>query len=316
MIQHHGRFLMRFGLSTPIVTLVNGAHEDWERTAGIPELTEIATMADRLGYNHLTCADHVAVPEGLERGDHFWDPLVTFSYLAARTSRIRFHPHVLVIGYHHPLTIMKQYGTLDLISGGRVILGFGVGGLQEEFKALNAEYDGRGARADDALHALRQGLSQRQVSYSGAYYDYGKLIVEPHTIQARVPIWIGGSSARALVRALEFGDGWVPLPVASAADFVTGGASELFHAAAKPTQFDFVVSLRGVDPSGQAMAVVRDLEEFQRLGVTVLNIRLTHSSLPHCLEQLEAFWELARPFQDATGNAGSAPFRPVDESRA
>ena len=122
----------------------------------------------------------------------YWDPLSTFGYLAARTARIRFATNVLVLGYHHPLEIAKRYGTLDKVSGGRLVLGVGVGTLKEEFDLLGAPYDDRGDRADDALRALRvpsRGPSQLP---RGPYYDYRDLVVDPCAAQEHVPIWVGG----------------------------------------------------------------------------------------------------------------------------
>src|SRR5204863_64129 len=83
-----------------------------------------------------------------------------------------------VLGYHHPLAIVKRYGTLDHVSGGRVILGVGVGTLKEEFDLLGAPFDDRGDRADDALRALRAGLSSNEPVYAGKYYSFGGLTVD------------------------------------------------------------------------------------------------------------------------------------------
>ena len=107
-------------------------------TGRIDDVATIARAADALGYDHLTCSEHVVVPTDVAttRGSRYWDPLATFGYLAAVTSRIRLATNVLVLGYHHPLEIAKRYGTLDQVSGGRVILGLGVGSLKEEFELL------------------------------------------------------------------------------------------------------------------------------------------------------------------------------------
>ncbi len=101
------------------------------------------------------------------RGSRYWDPLATFGYLAAVTSRIRLATNVLVLGYHHPLEIAKRYGTLDQICAGRLVLGLGVGSLEEEFDLLGAPFGDRGARADDALAALRSSLSTRPADLRG-----------------------------------------------------------------------------------------------------------------------------------------------------
>ena len=123
-----------------------------------------------LGYDYLTCSEHVGIPTDVAprpRGD-LLGSAATLGYLAARTTRIRLATHVLVLGYHHPLELAKRYGTLDRISGGRVVLGVGVGSLEEEFELLGVPFEDRGARADDALRALRASLAQREPSYDGS----------------------------------------------------------------------------------------------------------------------------------------------------
>ena len=95
------------------------------------------------------------------------------------TSRIRFVTNVLVLGYHHPLEIAKRYGTLDQVTGGRLILGLGVGSLKEEFALLGAPFEDRGARGDDALRALRASLSTLRPEYDGPYYSYADVVVDP-----------------------------------------------------------------------------------------------------------------------------------------
>src|SRR6266550_4455753 len=106
---------MKLGVVTPVVTRLPRAHATWEETAGIDEIARVAVEAERLGYHHLTCSEHVALPAAVAetRGATYWDPLPTFGYIAARTTTIRLATHVLVLGYHHPLAIAKRYGTLD-----------------------------------------------------------------------------------------------------------------------------------------------------------------------------------------------------------
>ncbi len=137
---------LKLSIGTPVVTMNPRSHAAWEETASIEDVARIAEAADRLDYHHMTCSEHVALPAGelARRGSRYWDPLATFGYLAARTSRIRFTTHVLVLGYHHPLEIAKRYGTLDKVSNGRLILGVGVGSLKEEFDLIGAPFDQRG----------------------------------------------------------------------------------------------------------------------------------------------------------------------------
>jgi probable F420-dependent oxidoreductase len=138
------------------------------------------------------------------------------AFLAARTSRIRLATSVLVLGYHHPLEIAKRYGTLDRISGGRLVLGVGVGSLAPEFALLDAAWEDRGARADDAVRALRASLSTTRPVYDGEYFRFDSFAVEPCAVQRRVPIWVGGGTLRSLRRAVELGDGWMPFGLSGA----------------------------------------------------------------------------------------------------
>lgn len=281
---------MRLGINSPVVTAVPGVHSPWERTAGIEELGAVAEAADRLGFDHLTCSEHVAVPVDIaeQRGGTYWDPLSTFGHLAARTSRIRFATQVLVLGYHHPLEIAKRYGTLDRVSGGRLVLGLGVGSLEEEFRLLGADFEGRGAIADDALAALRASLSRREPAYHGEHFDYEGLVVEPHAVQDRVPLWIGGRTPRSLRRALAHGDGWVPfgLPL--------DRLGEMVGAAALPDGFEVVLGAgRPLDPSGDAQGAAEALRKVSDAGATLVSVSLSARSAAHYVEQLEALAAVA-----------------------
>ena len=203
---------MRIGLQTPVVIQVPATASTWEATAGATEIGEIAAVADQLGIDYLTCSEHVVVPTDVAatRGSTYWDPLATLAFIAGRTSRIRLATSVLVLGYHHPLEIAKRYGTLDQVSGGRLILGVGVGSLREEFDLLGAAWDDRGARADEAMGALRAALATNRPVHQGNYYRYDSVVMDPCAAQPRVPIWVGGRTRRSLRRAVEFGDGWMP----------------------------------------------------------------------------------------------------------
>jgi probable F420-dependent oxidoreductase len=283
---------MQLGLVTPVVTLNPRAHNEWERSAGVDEVVAIAQAADRLGYHHLTASEHVAVPAeaARRRGGRYWDPLATLGYLAAATTQVRLATHVLVLGYHHPLALAKRYGTLDMISGGRLILGVGVGTLAEEFELLGASYADRGRRADDALRALRAALGHREPSYAGEHYRFSGLLVDPHAVQPRVPIWVGGQSERSLRRAVALGDGWVPvgLEVEDLADLLVRRRSWPEHTE-RGRPLDVILHpSRLLDPAGDPAGVRDVVAAYRAAGATHLNVRLRHDSLPHCLEQMEA----------------------------
>lgn len=280
---------MRVGITSPVVTALPGFHSDWERSAGIEDLARIAEAADRLGFDHLTCSEHVAVPVEIaeERGGTYWDPLATLSFLAARTSRIRLVTQVLVLGYHHPLEIAKRFGTLDLMSGGRLVLGLGVGSIEAEFDLLGAPYAGRGAVADDALGALRASMGQRLPSYDGPHFRFSGLVVEPHAAQARVPFWIGGYTPRSLRRAREHGDGWVPFGLPH------DRLRAMLDAAPLPDHFEVVLGAgRPLDPIGEPDRTRRAVERTRAAGATLVNVHIAATSADHYVEQLEALAKL------------------------
>jgi probable F420-dependent oxidoreductase len=206
---------MRLGIVTPVLTRLPRAHARWEADAGIAEVEQVVVAAEALGYEFATCSEHVAIPKPVAdtRGATYWDPLATFGYLAARTTSIRLATFVLVLGYHHPLALAKRYGTLDRVSGGRLILGVGVGSLEEEFALLDAPFSDRGARGDDALRAVRAAFGVAEPQYSGTHYRFSGYVVDPVAVQRDIPIWVGGRTGRSLRRAVELADGWAPFAV-------------------------------------------------------------------------------------------------------
>ncbi|MER5388705.1 TIGR03619 family F420-dependent LLM class oxidoreductase [Saccharopolyspora sp. NPDC002686] len=286
---------VRMGVNTPVVLQIPNHSPAWEAKAGIAEVARIAEAADELGYDFLTCSDHVAVPEGSPsammggiRGTLYWDPLATLSYLAARTRRIRLCTNVLVLGYHHPLVIAKRFGTLDMISGGRLVLGVGVGSTAEEFAVLGAPFEDRGPRADDAIAGLRAALSRRLPSYEGRFYQFSDLVVEPHAIQERVPIWVGGNTARAARRATALGDGW--LPAAMAPELLR---ARLDQNPPPGPDFDVVVNtVDALDPVGDPEGAEQAVSALTEAGATTVVPRLRHESLEQYLDQLRAMAEL------------------------
>lgn len=294
---------MRLGLTSPVVTANPGSHAAWEATAGPAELRHIAEAADALGYDHLTCSEHVAVPadKAAERGGTYWDPAATLAYLAARTERIRLVTQVLVLGYHHPLQLAKQYGTLDLLSGGRVVLGVGVGSLPEEFALLGASWEERGRVADDTLRALRAAWGRPRPQYAGTHHSFHDVVVSPHAPRTDVAVWVGGRTPRSLRRAVELGTGWVPFGLRS------DELAALLSQVELPEPFEVVLGPgRPLDPLGDPDACRRRLDRTLAVGATLVSVTLHATSAAHYVEQLGAL---------ATMVDLDAPTAPVTEER-
>ncbi|TVV76272.1 LLM class F420-dependent oxidoreductase [Sphingomonas solaris] len=291
--------MSKFGINAPSLSITPSAETEWAYNLPFKEVGEIVKAADRLGYDHVACAEHIGVPAGeaQRRGVRYYDPLATFGYFAAITTSIRFTTAVLVLGYHHPLEIAKRYGTLDTVSGGRVVLGLGVGTLKEEFDLLGlggAEFTERGARGDDALRALRASLGKRDPEYHGPYYDFSGLTIDPCAVQSHVPLWIGGRTTRSIRRAVELGDGWMPFGL-------TTEEMGAMIAAAKQTAawqererpLDIVLPPRGrVDPVGRPEEATEVIRGLFAVGATKLTLSFTATSTSHYMEQLEGLGAL------------------------
>jgi probable F420-dependent oxidoreductase len=288
---------VELGLVTPVVNL-NPRFEApaWERDGTMDDVVAVAGEAERLGYRWISCPEHVAIPEDVAsvRGGRYWDPLVTLSYVAASTATIGLLTHVVVLGYHHPLEIVKRYGSLDVASGGRLILGVGVGSLQAEFALLGASFDDRGARADDALRAIRASFGRRRPAYAGSHYRYADVIVEPSGIDRPLRIWVGGRTGRSLRRARELGDGWIPfgLPPAQLQAMLDEAPPPAAGAGATG-RFDVVLAPEpALDPVGDPEAAAATVRSYAAIGATGLSLRFRHRSRDHYLEQLAAMAEV------------------------
>jgi len=283
---------MRLGIVTPVLTRLPRAHASWEVDAGIEEVADVVVAAERLGYEFATCSEHVAIPRDVAavRGSTYWDPLPTFGYLAARTSTIRLATFVLVLGYHHPLAIAKRYGTLDRICGGRLVLGVGVGSLQEEFELLDAPFADRGARGDDAIRALQSAFGLTEPSYEGSTYRFRDFVVDPAGVQRPVPIWIGGRTGRSLRRAVELADAWAPFalqPDDVARLLAAARTTDAWQRRSQP--LDVILQpVPPLDPIDARDAAAETLDAHRAAGATALAVRLRHRSPTHFVEQLEA----------------------------
>jgi len=157
-------------------------------------LREWARITEGLGFDLLMVSDHVAVtPDVAERyPEPFYEPFTTLSWLAGLTTRLRLGTTVLVLPYRHPLLVARMATNLDQLSGGRFVLGVGVGWARQEFDALGVPFTSRGRLTDEYLGALRDTW-------------------RTETADASVPVWIGGHSEAALRRTVRFGDAWHPL---------------------------------------------------------------------------------------------------------
>ncbi|MFF7391721.1 LLM class F420-dependent oxidoreductase [Streptomyces scabiei] len=279
--------------------------EPWEAGAGPHDLAEIARAADRAGFAYVAVCDHVAIPRRLASAMStvWYDPVATLAYLAGVTERVRLLSHVAVVGLRHPLVTAKQYATLDHLSGGRLILGVGAGHVREEFEALGADFDRRGAVLDECVDALRAALGPDEFpSHHGKLYDFEDLGQRPRPAQSRVPLWVGGSSPAAVRRAAVRGDGWLPqgdprdrLPAQIArlrrlreeagatGPFVVGAITEPLYVG--DPSWD--VGRRTLTGSPDALA--ESLRAYRAMGVDQIQVRFRSRDVGELTDQMGAF---------------------------
>ena len=138
------------------------------------------------------------------------DPLIWMSFMAGVTSTIRFGTAILILPQHNPVITAKQVATLDHLSGGRIELGIGVGWMREEFDAIGASFDDRGARTDEYMAVMRELWTAERPTFHGEFVDFDETYCRPQPVQRPVPIVIGGDSKVAARRAGRLGDGYFP----------------------------------------------------------------------------------------------------------
>ena len=177
-------------------------------------LVGLASRAETLGFDSVWVHDHVFnVGHVFDRigGKPYYEPLTVLGYVAARTERVRLGTSVLVLPYHNPVRLAKTAATLDVLSGGRLIMGVGVGLIEKETLAMGAPFSERGAFTDEAIAVMRTLWSEEDPKFDGKFWRFSGMRFSPKPLQKPIPVIIGGISRAAIRRAARLGDGWHPL---------------------------------------------------------------------------------------------------------
>lgn len=198
---------MQFGVTLPN----NWGIEDPQ------QVLAFGPMAEELGYDSVWVMDHLFntgyIRERLE-GKPYYHPMSTLSYLAATTKRVMLGTSVLVLPYHNPVELAKYTASLDQISGGRVILGVGVGAMTEEFYALGISMRDRASLTNECIAIMKELWTNPSPSYESKRWKFNDLLFSPKPVQKPyIPFWVGGSSSGAMRRAALRGNGWHPTGV-------------------------------------------------------------------------------------------------------
>jgi probable F420-dependent oxidoreductase len=194
------------------------------------DVIRIAVEAESLGYYAVMGNDHMTtqryVRDEYRDPPNFYEPLITYAVVAPQTSRIRLMTGVIVLPMRAPVVLAKQVATLDRFSGGRVLLGVGVGAYREEFEALApGQRVHRGQMLEEHIRALRVLFTERRATFRGRYYAFDDVELYPKPLQDPLPIYVGGNAAEHHRRVARHADGW--LPAALTPDEVRAGLARI-----------------------------------------------------------------------------------------
>jgi probable F420-dependent oxidoreductase len=277
---------------------------DWSR------LLDLARAADDAGVDRLVVTDHVLMGRNTDAytwgrfptaPDGPWlEPLTCLSAIAGVTSRVRLATGIVIAPLRPAPVLAKTVATLDVLSGGRIDLGVGIGWQREEYDASGLDFDKRGQMLDDTIAACRELWSQQPASYKSSTVSFDDVFCSPQPKQQRLPVWFSGTmSARTVRRVSELGDGWIPIMGASLDDIRTG-AQRLRAATDRPLEVQAPIPLvRRDDKSLDIRATMEHVPALVDAGVT--NVYVNAASLASSPLAAEgAVTGLAQAFEEAT----------------
>jgi probable F420-dependent oxidoreductase len=284
-------------------------------------LAQLAARAEEVGLDSVWVTDHVIVPRDvpLIYRDDMMDPLAVLPWLAGVTERIALGTSVIVLPYRSPLPVAKLLASVDVLSGGRLIVGVAVGWLEGEFAALGVPFRERGRRTDEAIELLRAAWTQDYPEIKTANHNLtGNLKVSPMPLQKpRPPILVGGASDAALRRAARLGDGWhasgmTPAAFRASALAVGNHWKDAGRAGTPELTLRVPLLLDGihrpaVDPAllgtrhvvrGAVASVAKELRQYQSAGCSHVALEVSYSTYPAILDTIDILAEEIRPLLD------------------
>ncbi len=266
----------------------------WQAHLTTADFQRIARTADELGFDSISVSEHLVVPTSLAPtlGGHWPHAFTAMAFLAGATTRIRVDSAVIVLPYHHPVDLAKAVSTLDVLSGGRVTLTFGVGMAPGEFAALGVPFEYRGAVTDEYVAAMKELWTAESPVFAGEWVRFTDVVFEPKPVQRpHPPLWFGGRSLASLRRAAREGDGWAPagglfgkgpwleepeqLPqmLESVADLRDGRPLDVSHPLVQPR---IGPDHTGAPPASRPTSAQQIVDEVGRLA----GLGVTHTSVP------------------------------------
>jgi probable F420-dependent oxidoreductase len=293
---------MKFGLRLP------GAGP----FAGPEAITAFAQRAEELGFHSLWMTDHIALPTEVatrypyrEDGKFFWAPetpyldtILVLTWASAATERIELGTSVLIASWHHPVNTAKAFATLDVLNGGRTVVGIGTGWMKELFEILGAPFETRGARTTEYIKLLKHLWTEDEIDFHGEHFDFSGFKFYPKPVRKpSIPIWSGGKSTGVLKRVAAAADGWHPLYISP--DELERKLKELegYLADEGRTLDEITLSAR---PVTQAKLDQDTVDHYAGLGVELLiaDTSFEHETLAGVLDEVSRLADDLLPFAD------------------
>jgi probable F420-dependent oxidoreductase len=270
-------------------------------------IRDFAQAIEDLGYSHLAAYDHVVGANVASRPDWtgpythktpFHEPLVLFGYLSGVTRRLGFFTAVIILPQRQTVLFAKQAANVDVFSRGRLRIGVGLGWNQVEYEALDAPFSRRGARLDDQIRFLRRLWTEAAFTEAGEFHRITDAGINPLPLQGALPIWIGGWSEAAMMRAVRLAEGWTPsLPAEKAGETVAAFHAALRAAGREPAAVgleNMVLLGRTVGgPLRDAEAAIADAEAWRAAGATGVNVDTMAMGLTSINEHIAIFRRVA-----------------------
>jgi len=263
---------------------------------------DFAQTVEGLGLSHVVAYDHVlgASPDrpGGWKGPYthessFLEPISLFSFMAAHTTRLGFLTGILILPQRQTALVAKQAATLDVLSGGRLRLGVGLGWNEVEYVALGEGFHNRGRRIEEQIDVLRRLWTEPLVTYSGRWHRIDDAGLNPMPVQRPIPIWFGGGDDRVLRRAARIGDGWLPTFRAAADARPSLEKLDDYLAQAGRSRSEFGLEARMVYGSGDPEAWAAQIRDWAAAGATHIGLNTMRAGLETAADHLHAIRSFA-----------------------